>query len=216
MVDLNILACLIGLPIQIWRYKMVDISKSLEAKSDQLNAVDLIGSDLTIRIRAINYSEGADQALSIFFEGDNNKPWKPSKGMRRILAGAWGTETDKWINRHARLRFDASVTWAGKEVGGIRISALSDIDKKGLTFVIALNRKSREPYSVEYLETSQPDYPQVRFEKALPVMTEKMKAGEMTLHQVIAQCQKTGKLSSEQLKQLESAAPVHIDEDEEL
>ena len=106
---------------------MVDISKSLEAKSDQLNAVDLIGSDLTIRIRLVNYSEGADQALSIFFDGDNNKPWKPSKGMRRILAGAWGIETDNWIGRHAKIRFDADVTWAGEKVGGVHYSTVAYI-----------------------------------------------------------------------------------------
>lgn len=194
---------------------MVDISKSLQAKSDQLNAVDLIGSDLVIRIRQVSYSESADQALSIYFDGDNNKPWKPSKGMRRILAGAWGTETDNWIGKFAQIRFDPEVVWAGQKVGGIRISALSDIDKRGLTFVIALNRQKREPYSVAYLETKQPDYPAERFEKALPKMAEKMQSGEMSLQQVVAQCQKTGRLSESQLKQLEDAAPVLINEDEE-
>lgn len=193
---------------------MVDISKSLEAKSDQLNAVDLIGSDLVIKIRAVNYSEGADQALSIYFDGDNNKPWKPSKGMRRILAGAWGTETDNWVGRHAKIRFDPSVTWAGEAVGGIRISALSEIDKKGLTFVLALNRKKREPYAVECLQVTVSEYPADKFAKALPAMNDKMKKGEMTLQQVIAQCQKTGTLSADQLKQLEDAAPVHIDDEE--
>jgi len=39
----------------------------------------------------------------------------------------------------------------------------------------------------------------------------------MTLQQVIAQCHITGTLSPEQIKQLEQAAPVEInDEDEEM
>lgn len=193
---------------------MTDVSFALEAKSDQLNAVDIMGAEPVIRIREVNVKEG-DQPVSIYFDGDHGRPWKPSKGMLRILAGAWGRDSQEWIGKHAQLYFEQSVKYAGKEVGGIRIKALSDIDQRGLNFSLTINRQQREPYRVPLLEVKADEYPDDRFAKALPKMTEKLQAGEMTLQQVIAQCQKTGQLTQEQLKQLEDVAPVEIEDNDE-
>lgn len=191
-----------------------DISFALEAKSDQLNAVDIMGADLIIKIREVRVNQG-DQPVSVYFEGDHNRPWKPSKGMLRILAGAWGRDSSAWAGKHAKLYFEPSVTYAGKAVGGIRIRALSDIPANGLTFALTISRQKREPYIVLLLKVETTLYPAERFAKALPAMTKKMQDGEMTLQQVVAQCQKTGQLTPEQLAQLEQAAPVEINEDEE-
>lgn len=193
-----------------------DVSFALEAKSDQLNAVDIMGTDLIIKIREVRVNQG-DQPVSVFFEGDHNRPWKPSKGMLRILAGAWGRDSSAWVGKYAKLYFEPSVTYAGKAVGGIRIRALSDIPANGLTFALTISRQKREPYIVPLLKVETTLYPAERFAKALPAMTKKMQDGEMTLQQVIAQCQKTGQLTPEQLAQLEQAAPVEInDNDEEV
>ena len=193
---------------------MTDVSFALQAKSDQLNSVDIMGAEPIIRIREVKVKQG-EQPVSVFFDGDNNRPWKPSKGMLRILAGAWGRDSSAWVGKYAQLYFEPSVKYAGKEVGGIRIRALSDIDPRGLSFALTINRQKREPYHVPLLEVSSSEYPADRFEKALPVMAEKMKAGEMTLQQVIAQCQKTGQLTQEQLKRLEEVAPVEIDDNDD-
>lgn len=190
---------------------MADVSFALEAKSDQLNAVDIIGAEPVIKIRDVQVKK-TDQPVSIYFEGDNNRPWKPSKGMLRILAGAWGRDSKSWIGKHAKLYYEPSVKYAGKEVGGIRIRALSDIDKRGLSFSLTINRQKREPYQVPFLEVKTAAYPADRFEKTLPTMVEKMQSGEWTLQQVIAQCQKTGYLTAEQMKTLEDAAPIEIDD----
>lgn len=195
---------------------MSDVGFALEAKSDQLNAVDIMGAEPVIRIRDVKVAKG-DQPVSVYFDGDNNRPWKPSKGMLRILAGAWGRESKQWAGRYVQLYFEPTVMYAGKEVGGIRIKALSDIDARGLNFSLTINRQKREPYHVPMLEVQAAEYPAERFEKALPAMAEKMKTGEMTLPQVVAQCQKTGQLSADQLKRLEDVAPVEIqdhDDDE--
>lgn len=186
---------------------MTDVSATLEAKSDQLNAVDIMGAEPIIRIREVKVAQG-DQPVSVYFDGDHGRPWKPSKGMRRILAGAWGTDSSNWIGKHAKLYFEPSVMYAGKEVGGVRIRALSDIPAQGMKFAITINRQKREPYLVPLLEIVAAEYPADRFAKALPVMAKKMQEGEMTLQQVIAQCQKTGQLTEDQLAQLEQAAPV--------
>jgi hypothetical protein len=193
---------------------MTDIGFALEAKSNQLNAVDIMGCNRIIKIREVKVTK-SDQPVAVFFDGDNNRPWLPSKGMRRILAGAWGQESNDWIGKHAELYFEPSVMYAGKEVGGIRIKALSDIDAKGLQFSITINRQKREPYPVPCLTVKADIYPVERFNKALSTITKKMQSGEMTLQQIISQCQETGTLSAEQIKQLEQAAPVEIHDDEQ-
>lgn len=195
---------------------MANFMQTLEAKSDQLNATDIMGIDLVIRIRDAQLTGNKEQPLSIYFDGDNNRPWKPSKGMRRVLAAGWGADTENLIGKFVKLHFDETVKYAGKEVGGIRIKAMSDIDKRGMVVVEAINRQQRVPVNVAYLDTTQPDYPADRFTKALPVMAEKMKSGEMTLQQVIAKCQQTGKLSAEQLQQLESVAPVVVEPEDDF
>ena len=193
---------------------MADISFTLEAKSDQLNAIDIMDCDRIIKVTKVDVTKG-DQPVSVFFYGDNGRPWKPSKGMRRILSGAWGKESDNWIGKHAELYFDPSVKFGGKEVGGIRVKALSDIPNSGLQFSLAISRTKREPYHVPLLVVKVEDYPQDRFDKALPAMAKKMHEGEMTLQQVIAQCQKTGNLTETQLSALQQAAPVEIDDNDE-
>lgn len=192
----------------------MDISFALEAKSNQLNAVDIMGCNRIIKVREVKVTQ-SDQPVAVYFDGDNNRPWMPSKGMRRILAGAWGKESKEWIGKHAELYFEPSVMWAGKPVGGIRIKALSGIDPKGLELTLAISKQKREIYTVHLLTVIAETYPADRFEKALPIMGDKMKAGEMTLQQVIAQCQKTGQLTNEQHAALEAAAPVDDNEDED-
>lgn len=194
---------------------MADVGFAMEAKSDQLNALDIAGYEPVIRIRAVDVRAG-DQPVSVYYDGDNNRPWKPSKGMIRILAAAWGRDSDAWVGKYAQIYCDPDVIYAGQKVGGIRIRALSDIDQRGMTFTITINRKKREPYPVAWLNTERPAYPDDKFKAALPKMVETMQAGKMTLDQVIAHCQKTGDLTAEQLAQLEKSAPVHVDDESEM
>lgn len=192
---------------------MTDVSFALEAKSDQLNAVDIMGGDRFIRITDVKVRKG-DQPISVYFEGDHGRPWKPSKGMGRVLAAAWGTDSSAWIGRCAVLYFEPSVMYAGQAVGGIRVRALSDIPKQGLKLVLTINRQKREPYLVEYLSNERPSFPQDRFENGLPKMISMITSGEKTLQQVIAICQKTGDLTPEQLATLEQSIPREIDDSE--
>jgi hypothetical protein len=194
---------------------MADISATLEAKSDQLNATDIIGAEPVIRVRAVELKQSAEQPTWVYFDGDNNRPWKPSKGMRRILAAAWGRDSDAWLGKHAQLMFESSVIYAGKEVGGIRIKALSDIPAAGLNCALTISRTKREAYHVPLLKVQSKAYPADKFEAALPAMAKAMAEGKMTLPQVVAQCQKTGQLTPEQLAQLEAAAPVEVNHDDD-
>lgn len=119
----------------------IDMSHFVEAKSDQLNADDLIGAPRTITVRKVTGSEG-DQPISIFYEGDNNKPFKPCKTIRRVLLGVWGRYAADYVGRSMTLYRDDSVTFGGLDVGGIRISHMSHIDKE--TIVVVAKSKGKK------------------------------------------------------------------------
>lgn len=179
---------------------MVDISKALEAKSDQLNAVDLIGSDKVIKITKVD-NPGGEQPVWIHYEGGEGKPWKPSKGMLRVLCFGWGTETDNWIGKFVSIYCEPTVVYAGKEVGGIHIEGMSEI-KKDFTMPLRISRNKTITYSVKKLNVATPVYPMAKFKAALPKMKEMIEAGTPK-EKIIAQCNKTGPLSEEQIAMLD-------------
>lgn len=129
----------------------MDISRTIEPKSDQLNADDLIGGAKTIRIRDVKAIDSDMQPVSIFFEGDNNKPYKPSKGMRRVLVALWGANARDYIGRSLTLYRDDKVKFGGLEVGGIRISHASHIDKP-VRVLETVSRAKRRPITIEVLK----------------------------------------------------------------
>lgn len=134
----------------------IDLSDTIIAKSDQLNASDIADS-ITIKITEAKKIGSPDQPVSIFYEGCNGKPWKPCKTMRRVIAMAWGSKVDM-TGRRITLVCDPKVTWAGAEVGGIRITHMSDIsDNK--TFPVRMSKSRVEKYIVRPLlqERNKPD-----------------------------------------------------------
>jgi len=128
---------------------MTDLSKTIEAKSDQLNADDLMGGARTVKITNVSVVSG-DQPISINYEGDCNKPYKPCKSMRRALIQVWGSDGKEYIGRSMTLYFDPNVTWAGQKVGGIRISHVSDIHKPK-TLLLTSSRGKKSPFKIEPL-----------------------------------------------------------------
>ena len=186
---------------------MANVSFAMQAKSDQLNAVDIVGSPSIIRIRAVEVRQ-SEQPVWIYFDGDNNRPWKPSKGMIRVLSSGWGDESDNWIGKLAEIYCDTSVIYAGKEVGGIRVSGMSDIPRQGLKLPLTLSKSKRTIIEVRHLDNQRQQYPADQFEQAFPKMVAAMQSGKMTLQHVIGHCQKTGDLTPDQLARLEQAAPV--------
>jgi hypothetical protein len=72
--------------------------------------------------------------------------------MRRVLVAAWGPDGNAFIGRSMTLYLDRSVTFGGDQVGGIRISHLSHIDKPTVIPLTA-SRGKRKPYEVKPLRT---------------------------------------------------------------
>lgn len=107
----------------------MDVSAAIVAKSDQLNAIDLVGRDVTVTI--IDVKPGpADQPVHIITDAYGpSRPWKPSKTALRDIVQVWGTDSTVWVGRRLTLWNDPEVLWAGQAVGGVRIRAMSHIDK---------------------------------------------------------------------------------------
>lgn len=127
---------------------MVDMSQTIAPKSDQLNADDLIGGPRTITITRVTGNEGnAEQPVNIFFEGDNGKPFRPCKSMRRVMVKIWGKDASKYARQSMTLFRDPKVQWGGMEVGGIRISHMTGLEKREVMALTASNR-ARKPYTV--------------------------------------------------------------------
>ena len=106
-----------------------DISATIVAKSDQLNACDLLGGPITVKVTGVNVYKNVDQPVSIQIDGDH-QPFKPCLTVRRILAKLWGPSSKEWIGQSMTLYCDESVMWAGERAGGIRVSHVTGISSK--------------------------------------------------------------------------------------
>jgi hypothetical protein len=103
-----------------------DITDTLAPKSDQLDAVDLLGGPRTFTITSV--TEGnAEQPVQVHL-AEFPRVWRPGKSMRRVLAACWGPQATEWTGRRVTLYCDPKVKFGGDEVGGTRISHLSHID----------------------------------------------------------------------------------------
>lgn len=125
------------------------VLKSIQAKSDQLNAVDLVGGPVDVVIESVNQGS-EDQPWIIKIKG-NYQPYKPGLSMRRVLVACWGTKVASYVGRSMRLFCDPSVKWAGEEAGGIRISHLTHIEK-AVTVMLNVSRGKKKPWTVHPLE----------------------------------------------------------------
>jgi hypothetical protein len=129
----------------------MNIGETIQPKSDQLNADDLIGGSKTIKISQIKVYDREVQPVEISYEGDEGKPYKPSLGMRRVLVQLWGEDEQVYIGRSLTLYRNDSVKFGGYEVGGIRISHASDI-KEPTRVLETVAKGKRQPITINPLK----------------------------------------------------------------
>jgi hypothetical protein len=134
---------------------MSDMLATIVAKSDQLNADDLVGRALTITVEGVEIKPGTDQPVTLFYEGHGGKPYKPGLSMRRVLVKVWGPDAKTYVGRSMTLYRDEGVRYGGMEVGGIRISHMSHIDRP-VTLALTATRANKKPFTVKPLQTHQP------------------------------------------------------------
>lgn len=108
---------------------MPDITDTLAPKSDQLDAIDLMGSPPRIfTVTKVDVNTSAEQPVSIHL-AEFPRVWRPNKSMRRVLANCWGRESSGWTPDHyVELFCDDRVKFGNDVTGGTRISRISHIE----------------------------------------------------------------------------------------
>lgn len=106
--------------------EVLDLRSTIIPKSDQLNADQLLGGPMTITVTRVSMKAG-DQPVTIHYDGDGGRPYKPCLTMRKVLVLAWGHDGNAYPGKSMRLYTDPTVRFGRDEVGGVRISHLSDI-----------------------------------------------------------------------------------------
>ena len=127
----------------------MDITETIAPRSDQLNAEDLLTGPRTFTVEKVT-AGSVEQPVEIHLVEFPGRPFKPSKTVRRILVAAWGPEAANYVGRRMTLYRDASVKFGGMDVGGIRVSHLSHIDKR-MSLALTVTRGKRAPFVIEPL-----------------------------------------------------------------
>ena len=127
----------------------MDISESLAANSQQQNADEYVSGPKTVTVSEVKKGT-AEQPVEVHLVEFPGKPFKPAKSVRRVLAKAWGTDASQWAGRRLTIYCDPEVRYAGKAVGGLRVSHVSHIDKP-VTVALTVTRGKREPFTVHPL-----------------------------------------------------------------
>jgi hypothetical protein len=66
------------------------------------------------------------------------------------MVAAWGPDASTYAGKRMTLYRDAAVRFGGQDVGGIRVSHMSDL-KKPLTIALTVSKGKRAPYVVQPL-----------------------------------------------------------------
>ena len=132
----------------------MDITDSLAANSAQQNYDEYLAGPKTVTVAEVTQGT-AEQPVNVELVEFPGKPFKPAKSVRRVLAAAWGTDASKWTGRRLTIYGDPSVRYGGKEVGGLRVSHVSHIDKP-ITVALTVTRGKRAPFTVQPLPDAPP------------------------------------------------------------
>lgn len=133
----------------------MNMLETIGAKSDQMNADDLIGGPRTITVRDVKGNQSSpEQPVNVFFDGDEGKPFRPCLSMRRVMAQVWGLDAKTYVGKSMRLYRDPEVSYGGVKVGGIRISHMSHLDRER-TLILTASRTRRLPFVVRPLDVRQ-------------------------------------------------------------
>lgn len=125
------------------------IMQSIEPKSDQMNAVDLLTGPQDVVISGALQGP-RDQPVILQITGKDKTPFKPCKTVVRLLVAIWGNDPLQWIGRSMRLFCDPNVTYGGMKTGGIRVSHVSDIEHP-VELTLLVSRNKYQTFNIEPL-----------------------------------------------------------------
>lgn len=127
----------------------MDMTRTIEPRSDQLNFDDVAAQSVTVTITGVTRGT-PEQPVNVELAEYPGRPYKPGKSMRRVLVAAWGKDSSVYAGRRIRLYGDPDVRFGRERVGGIRISHLSHIGE-AMTVMLTVTRGRRAPFTVQPL-----------------------------------------------------------------
>lgn len=132
-----------------------DLRPTIVPKSDQLNSEQLLTGPMTIRVTDVTVTSNAEQPVTIHYDGDDGRPYKPCKTMRKVLILAWGHDGSAWADKAMTLFNDPAVKFGGQSVGGIRISHVSHIDRD-IAVALTATKGKKTLHTIKILKTVPP------------------------------------------------------------
>lgn len=131
----------------------MDLTPTLAAKSNQLNADDLIAGPRTVKVTEVLPGSDVNRPVVIHFEGDQGKPYLPNVTMRRVIVAAWGKHSTAYIGRSMTLYRNPEVQYGKERVGGIEISHVSDIAAP-VSIALTVRRGKKAVFTVQPLKVA--------------------------------------------------------------
>lgn len=134
---------------------ITDLRATIVPKLDQLNSEMLLGGqEMTITVSEVS-GGSEEQPVIIHYPGENGRPFKPSKTVRKILLFAWGDDGREWVGKSMTLYNDETVRFGGMAVGGIRLRALSHIEKD-IAITLTATKGKKAIHTIKVLEVAKP------------------------------------------------------------
>ena len=138
---------------------MADIRAAIEPLSDRQNATDYLAGPKTFTISGTSdYRDDKGRAkVNIHLAENPDRPFKPSATNLRLIAIGWGEDDATWVGRRIELSLDPEVTFGRDKVGGIRVTALSDMPQP-FTAKLPVTRGKKAEYRVTVLSDAPTPY----------------------------------------------------------
>ena len=138
-----------------------DLRPTIVPKSDQLNSEQLLIGPMTITVTGVTVSASAEQPVTINYAGDDGRPYKPCKTMRKVLILAWGHDGSEWTGKSMTLFNDPAVKFGGQSVGGIRISHVSHIERD-IAVALTATKGKKTLHTIKALKPARGQSPEAK------------------------------------------------------
>lgn len=182
--------------------EILDLRPTIVPKSDQLNADQLVGGPMTITVSRVSATSG-DQPVTVHYEGDKGRPYKPCLTMRKVLVLAWGHDGNRWPGRSMRVYNDPDVRFGKDLVGGVRISHLSHIERD-IKVSLAVTKGKKALYEIKRLQDG--DAEMIAAIKAAPDV-ESLKAAFATAYKATKDEDRRAAFKAEYDRRMQELAP---------
>ena len=128
---------------------------TVERRSDQWNADDFALGSRIFTIAGVRHGKAEAKYDIDLVEGEG-RCWRPPNTVLQLLLEVWGTKNAAdWVGRRVELYRDAEVSMGREKVGGIRVRAVSHIDRP-TSALIQVSRGKRKTFTVQPLPDTAP------------------------------------------------------------